>query len=398
MKNTMRLVAAILAVLLLCSLAACKEKQADAADNWVFASVSAGGTNTLTDQAYYYCTLSDKLMLADIKTGTSVVLCAKAGCQHKSEECEARMPMMANMFFWNEHLYYFQTNTQDSFLYRRNATGTGMETVCPIAEKHIDGKKVVQIERFAVAGKYLYFVAMVGDIVEDDYGVQSVQDILHYIGRIDLETGKEETVLEVKIEKQYESLILYGACSDGVVFGHMEGIDVEYGDPGFYDAVKQMQISLKRWDGKTGEVTTLFQENSEKCPGVQMIDKGKMFLTVPGDAGVDTFVYDLNTKKQTFAFKSSAWYWGGGYALRLDESNNTWYLYDLNDGKLLPYELADQCVFVQQTSDKGVVVWQSDCGEDGSEIWFYYIAYESLADGLQKTDMLYLFANKQGVF
>lgn len=70
----MRLVAAILAVLLLCSLAACKEKQADAADNWVFASVSAGGTNTLTDQAYYYCTLSDKLMLADIKTGTSVVL------------------------------------------------------------------------------------------------------------------------------------------------------------------------------------------------------------------------------------------------------------------------------------------------------------------------------------
>ena len=202
MKNTTRLVIAILAALLLCSLTACKEETIDTVDDWVFASASAGGTNTLTDQGYYYCTVSSTLMLADLKTGTSVVLCAKTGCQHKSEECEAQMPMMSNMFFWNEHLYYFQLDTIDSFLYRRNATGTEMETVCSIAEKYIDGQKVVQIDRFAVTGKYLYFAATIGEMVEDEYGAQSVQATLDYIGRIDLETGKEETILEEKIEKE----------------------------------------------------------------------------------------------------------------------------------------------------------------------------------------------------
>ena len=217
---------------------------------------------------------------------------------------------------------------------------------------------------------------------------------MDYIGRIDLETGKEETVLEEKIEKEYESLILYGACSNGVVFGHMEGIDAEYGDPGFYDAVNQMQISLKRWDGKTGKVTTLFQESSKKCPGIQMIDKGKMFMTVPGEAGVDTYIYDLNTQKQTFAFKGSAWHWGGGYALRPDDSNNTWHLYDLHNDKILSYELADQCLFPEQLSEQGVVVWM-DSETEETERSFYYIAYESLTDGLQKADMLFLFDGMQ---
>jgi hypothetical protein len=298
--------------------------------------------------------------------------------------------MMSNMFFWNEHLYYFQLDTIDSFLYRRNATGTQMETVCPIAENYIDGQKVVQIDRFAVTGKYLYFVATIGEMVEDEYGTQSVQATLAYVGRIDLETGKEETILEEKIEKEYEALVLYGACSNSVVFAHMEGVDVEFGNPGFYDAVNQMQISLKCWDGKTGKVATLFQENSKKCPGIQMIDKGKMFMTVPGDAGVDTYVYDLSTRKQTFAFKGSAWYWGGGYALCLDESNNTWHLYDLHNDKILTYELAEQCLFPEQMSDQGVVVWTNSESEE-TDCRFYYIAYESLADGLQKADMLYLF-------
>ena len=160
--------------------------------------------------------------------------------------------------------------------------------------------------------------------------------------------------------------------------------------------MKQMQISTKLWNGKTGKITTLFEEKNEKSLAVKMVEDGKIYVVDPSN--MNTYAYDLKTKEQSLLYQGYAWFWGGGYALRQDESTNEWHVYDLSDDKLLTYELEDQCLFVQQTSDKGVVVWQSDCGEDGSEIWFYYITYESLADGLQTSDMLFLFANRQGVF
>lgn len=401
MKLTKNLLAVILAIVAICNMVACSavpsdEVPAEAEGDWAFAVNNVANAGVLTEQAYYYLSQRGVLTLADLKTGTGITLCSRTGCQHKTPDCEANLPLITKLFFWNGYLYYFEMSALDSYLYRRDATGAQEEKVCPISKKFVDEKKAVDITSFVVAGKYLYFVATVGDMVEDEYGVLSVKETIHYIGRIDLETGKEESILEEKLEKQYESLTLYGASSNSVLFCHMEGMDVSYGDPGWTDAMKQMQISTKLWNGKTGKITTLFEEKNEKSLAVKMVEDGKIYVVDPSN--MNTYAYDLKTKEQSLLYQGYAWFWGGGYALRQDESTNEWHVYDLSDDKLLTYELEDQCLFVQQTSDKGVVVWQSDCGEDGSEIWFYYITYESLADGLQTSDMLFLFANRQGVF
>lgn len=409
MKKIKRSLALLLVVLCICCFSGCDGGQNDAALDhtaWVFAQDHTR-TGALSTEGFYYCALPGLLNYIDFSTGSNVVLCSQPGCDHKEEECDAYFSLLSTMFFWNDHLYYIDSDNYGTYLYRRNAAGAEDETVGQIGKKYTEDKKAVNVSEFAVTDGYFYYVAVVANSVRDDNGVYSLQDELHYIARIDLASGKEELFFEEAIDKYYESLILYAAQNDGALFLHLEGLDVEYGDPNFQqDMLSKRTMILKCWNGGNGETATLFEKTNAMCAGIFMVADGKVYFAVPQnsdapDAGY-TYAYDLQTEEEYLVCEDIPKYLGGGYALLIDEETKGWYIYDLRNDKKLPNELATEQIFITQMSDEGFILgWKTASETDPSgalEVRNYYVVYNALEDGLQVEDMQYLYTEKQGIF
>ena len=391
-----KLFALILAVLMLCSLAACSEEPAVSGDDhsdwvWVRDYITYGA---LSDTGYYYAHGSI-LHYFDFVANASTVLCYNAGCLHEDNQCDAYMFAMGNrpMYFFDDRLYYFSQT--EPTLYSRNATGIDLKKIGTMGAKYIEEQKAVTIGNCAVAGGYLYYEAAIfAQVIEN--GVSTTKVERECIGRINLASGKDEIIIEEMHDKQNEKLILCAARENGVLLNRWEGMEeMDRNDPAFSESLGKIPVTLEQWNGETGETTVLFRKTMNECSGIKMVSGGKVYYKSLSGSEADggfTYSYDLRTgKEETACPHRTRWHLGGAYVQCNDLEGNV-FLYDMSAGKTLPYEL-NRAANVYNVSDKGYVMQLTVETEEGgpSERRFYYVTLDSLADGLQEADLQYMY-------
>jgi len=390
MKTVKRIFTCLLLFCLLCGLSACS-KQAGTGSDWVWAYNQRGA---FSDKGYYFLA-SGFLRFVDTASGVSVCLCSKAGCLHdqepdhrKSESCEARLigsTMLTPLFFCNDNLYYILRDQYGSHLYRRDATGANLETVATLGEKYIEDQQDVTVYAYAVADGFLYYSADVDGSVRTGDGRNMVQWISNYLGRLDLQTGKEEILLD-----KSDVYITLCAVKGNEALFHTAGIpDAAYDDPNYRQLRLKMPAKLQHWDGTKGHVRTLFEKTVQEFPGVNIVDNDKLYYTSSSESASGVYTYDLHTNKLEAVQLDSLRHMGNGYALRRDTDKEQWQLYDLNTKKELFNALSNEGFVVMTISDEGFAIKRTvEDDNTGDQQLYSYVKYVSLADGLQEQDLM----------
>ena len=394
MKYTKRITALLLALLLSLGLTACgKDPSGSAKGIWVGANEYEG---TFSDQGYYYVPWNQQgatLSYLDISTGTSVILCTKAGCRHTNQYCEAYFPpdffyTSGGICFWDGSLYYIDSGTTFE-LVRCNATFTDQTVIGTLGDQYIEDKKWVNPKNFARFENFWYYCAEINGSVWDEATQQrTTKRVLDYIGRIDLRTGKEE----ILIEDRDNTLDLHAVKNDALVFSARGIPDADIQDRDAYrEQLKNLPFVFQRWDAQTGQVSTLFEKYN--C-GVKGVYNDKLYYNGRANDILNQYTYDLNTGEDAlFLDQESMWFWSGGYAQCKDsESNEDWHILELQSGKKLPIDIEGFLGF-QCGSEQGCILWQSVEPADGgpTEHRVYYVPYTALADGLQEADLMHVY-------
>ena len=408
MNYTKRITALILALFSLLGLTACgqdpsanTEGGSTDGQKWVSAGRYEG---TFSDEGYYYIpeNQSSNLHYFDIATGATTVLCTKAGCEHKGVTCEAHITGLyhkwGGMCFWNGSLYYLDQPSADPIkLIRCNATGTEREVIGFLGGKYIEDQKVVITQNFARAGSFWYYCADVqGSVWDEETQRWNNERVLSYISRIDLRTGKEEILIE---EEEHE-LDFYAAQEDAALFTVQGKMDVDNRDPDYQEKLSKTPILLKCWDGKTGQVSTLFEKNRREIGTIRCVYGDKVYYTVTVNSTVNQYKYnqytfDLNTGEHAlFSEISTIAFWTGGYAKCKDSLNDTeWYILELESGKKLPIDIAEGGVNFECGTAQGCILrWTVTGGLHR----VCYVPYTALSDGLQEADLMQIYTWKNG--
>lgn len=367
---------------------------------WVSETVWKGA---LSEQGYYYG--SQILSYCDFATEQHAVLCGKAGCKHEGEECDAYTGSAfgTNMFFGDGYLYYLQHSYDGQHLYRRDATGAAMVSIGTPGQHYIKQQKSVDIDHLTLADGYLFYRGRVGT----DTGTTVTLDI-EFIARMNLATGKEEILVEVQMESPGDHLRLCAVRGSGVIYSRYVTPTIDLDDPDRLDAVKQTPHTLYLWSEATGESAVLLEKTIEKFSQVRGVSGGKVFystLTTPDSA--DLYAYDLATGKDEHWISGRMWHLGGGYSLRQQEDGEGYDLINLLTKKTLPNalnEISNGGVgYIRCASDKGLIIqWYGEelrKENEGDEYGYRdqhhdYITYVSLADGLQKEDLIPILADE----
>lgn len=407
MKYRKRTAALLLTLLFCMGLTACGEERpeggGDNGQTWVGANENAGA---FSDQGYYYLPTNQQSNLSylDISTGLTTVLCSKAGCQHNSEEvCEAFVIPSSvfgegGMCFWNDSLYYLSLTGYGIDLVRRNATGTDMAVIGTLGDKYIADQKSVQTKVFAQVAHFWYYYAEVdGSVWNENAQQYESKQVLSYISRIDLRTGKEEILIE-----ETDTLNFYAAKNDAVLFSTLKRPDADILDRDAYrEQLAECPVVLKRWDAQTGQVTTLLEKAHSEFTGLQGVFDGKLYYYGTVDFKTNLYIYDLETGEDALlADRESMWFWSGGYAYCRDqETNGDWYILELKSGKKLPNEIETGSIRFTSGSDHGCILALTVQPGDGSpkEHRMCYVSYAALADGLQEADLMNFYTWRNSV-
>lgn len=401
MKCIPRALLAILIVVLLLPLAACGEKT-DSPGAWIPANQQKG---CFSDTGYYFIS-GGLLHYADLSNGTTVNLCPKVGCQHDdADTCDGHLGGSGNnMFFWNKGLYYIDQDVYGSHLYRRNADGTALSRVMTLCEDYMEelGQINVVIQRVAAVDGMLYYEASLSTFSSSG-SEQSAEDVASVIRRIDLRTGKEETLLE----DNENSLQLLCARADGFLYSSVKQLHLEdYNSQEDYFAESQKQLCrFYQWNKEDQKSTLLFEKPVSECaPHQNQIGGNKILCatsTYENDVLTYTYyIYDLSTGNYTQMYHGLIDILIAGryrYSRVSMEQRNQWVLEDLESGKQLPcVQFYDgNCnIRLQCTSAKGTVLIRQS--KAGVERIYFYIPTEALADGLQLEDCLDFYTENAG--
>ena len=403
-----RLLAILLILSILCIFSACGEN-ANTGNNgdWVWALDYREGA--LSEQCYYHLKGRGFLYCSDISNGECIILCSNVGCDHEDPEtCDGFLARRADgeMFFWDDHLYYFADDGYGMYLYRRSATGTQEVKIAAIGEKYIKEKKTISAGKPILFQGYLYYMLSVSDSVfSEKLGMQTSLRVAESICRMDLDTGMEEVLYEEQIEFQNESVRLFAAGKEGVLFSHLAGLDMETSEPDYLEKSLQRSHSLMKWNEETRDVSTVFQKNVETCVGINMLYDGKVYYrvrkVVDGKSLMyPTYSYDLATGKDELVCEVNLWHIGGGYAVCYYTDKSVG-LFDLQAKKELPYILEDpaqSATTLLAMTEKGCVInWPGRLKKENEEdrfgytpLYTAYISYSSLENGLQQDDVVIL--------
>ena len=362
--------------------------------DWVWV-MNAYPDGALSEVGYYYLGANGMLSYADLAVEGSVILCSNAGCTHKNESCEAFVSNTGHnpMFFRNDKIYYVENNS----LYLRNEDGTGLRKVSDVGMKYLKDQKSLHYRSFAVAENFLYMNVRVNSIVPDPAtGGKKVSNELNSIFRIDLRTGKEEVLVEQKVQNGLDNLTLCAVHPDAVLFSKQTGIDVSKDDPKYDEKINQIQVSLEYYHIGTQRTKKLFQKSFLECSSFIAVANGKVYYitrsyTQQNDSGY-CYAYDLQTDTDELVCKESFLYLGKNYCLKADRDTDIWYVFNLETREKLPCEY-QKSMLVRSMSDAGFVLYRLMEEEDGSRLLVYdYIPYTALSDGLQEGDMKPLYS------
>ena len=366
---------------------------------WIF-----GGTLSIpfTDTGLYHW-YHGYLCYADINEGTSVFLCSKPDCLHYHSDnrdaieiCEAGIPFAYNLtplYFWNDHIYYICTDSYGAQLYRRNAIGGDEIQVGSLGSKYTKQQQFITISRHVRVDQFIYYSASVCASVLTEDNVYVTKDVGYYLGRINLETGTEEILLE----KTDLILTLWAAQSGAVLYG-TEGIgELDLLDPNAATEHLSQPTTLEILDVETGNNHTLLTKTFEQFSAVTMVSEGKVYFTSAGQVGqrASTFVYDLNSGEETLFTTDTLKHINGKFALRLNLDAEIWDVMNLQTGATMPIEDVEGSIFVKDVGPEGVLFSVSVRQEDKTKIHYYqYATFDSLEDGIQPSDLKTLYTTK----
>ena len=386
----------VLTLLLLFALAACEKKPDVSKDNhldWTYIQ-SSGNLGAVTEDGCYYIYMG-LLYYTDFVTEKSAVLCARPGCAHKANDidnpCDAEMPLDGMyMFFENDTLYYMG---DENVLYSRDATGGSLKEWGMLAKKYVEEGKGVFVYPLALCNGYLYYEAYIIEPEDIIGGGMSTADATsRCIGRYNIAQKKDEVVILLEDMAYFESVTLYAARENGLIYLYSEGLDPEQNWEKVdakerLEAQKKMPVHIKHLNTATGETTVLFTTTYVECKNVHTLEDGKIYY----GGGNGTIRYDLSTGKVETFYKGefSSSYYGKGYWLRtklLDAKTAEYHIYDMNTGKKLPYELEGNFT-VTNKSAYGLVMLDFVTGI------YSFVSFDSLADGLQEEDLKLLYSN-----
>ena len=414
MKRINQILATFLALLLLCGMVGCGGGSADFTQNSGGTGVIAGDQDwvpvvqrregVITDQGYYYVSNNNFIHFMDTQSGVVTALCSKAGCLHADEpnhrlheKCDAHISGAGGrrtpLCVWNGSLYYLINEAYGPCLYRCDAAGNGQTMVSELGTKYTKDEKVVSDFKYAMADGFWYYYARVDSIVwDEEQFLWTNQTELEYISRIDLATGEEKIITEVR----EDILDLCGARGDAVLFTVTEVSKAKQTDPS--------SITLHRWDEETGNITTVFQKSTDQCSRITRVENGKAYCGTTIDGKTSTYTYDLATGEEEIVFnKTIVNYLGGGYVLRREVDTQEWYVFQMSSEKVLPIELPEGTLSVSCTGNGGCILqWSVDLGGDtgkgysNSEHRECYVSYASLADGLQESDLMRIYTWENG--
>ena len=402
MKNLSRQLTLILSLILCLSLFACRNKPAISSD-WVPAVQQKG---CFSDTGYYFLSSEGLLHYTDLSSGTTVSLCPKVGCHHEdSEICDGRIGGGGkNMFFWSDGLYYLDSDAYGFHLFRRNADGTALSKVLTLCKDYMEELGQVNVViQFAVAvDGLLYYEAELSSFA-DSGSELAAEDVASVIRRIDLRTGKEETLLEDK----ENNLQLLCARTDGFLYSSVKQLHLEdYPTSEDYAAEAGKQMNrFYQWDDSAEEPKLLFEKPVGECAAHQNQIGGNKILcaTTSYENEVLTYTYytyDLATEAYSQMYKGLIDILIAGryrYSRASMQQRDQWVLEDLESGKQLPcVQFYDGNCYIrlQCASAKGTVLTRQSKG--GGERIYFYIPTEALADGLQLEDCLDFYTENAG--
>ena len=402
MKKTM---IAILILSLLLGLAACNTQSETTGTSNVQGTLdhnlwSRAKTNAVafTDTGVYHWCRSGFLCYADIAAGTSVFLCSKPGCLHNKagdwSTCEAHiesaLSSVTPLYFWNNHIYYIGTDSYGTHLCRRNAIGTDEIQVGSLGSKYIQQQQTVRISRHVRVDQFLYYNAIVTGRVETEDHVYTTQVVANYLGRVNLETGTEEILLE---ETEF-TLYLWAAQSGAVLYGTEAIGELDIRDPNAAIERLSQPVTLAILDVETGNTRTLLTKTYEQFIQVDMVSEGKVYyVAVPaaGQGGKETFIYDLNTGEDTLFTTDTLKHINGQFALRHNPDTSLWEVMNLQTGATMPIDV-EGGMFVKGVGPEGVLFSVYVEVDDGTDCTYYqYATFASLEDGIQTSDLTTLY-------
>ena len=404
MKKTM---IAILLLSLLLGLAACNTPPETTGTNnvrgtldhklWIRAKTLS---IPFTDTGFYHWCRPGFLCYADIAAGTSVFLCSKPGCLHNKagdwSTCEAHIESarfsLTPLYFWNNHIYYIGTDSYGTHLCRRNAIGGAEIQVGSLGSKYTQQQQTVSISRHVQVDQFLYYNAIVNARVETEDHVHTTQVVANYIGRVNLETGTEEILLE---ETEF-TLYLWAAQSGAVLYGTEDDGGLDIRDPNYATERLSQPVTLAILDVETGNTRTLLTKTFEQFIQVDMVSEGKVYYVAApaaGQGGKDTFIYDLNTGEETLFTTDSLKHINGQLALRLDQDALLWEVMNLQTGATMPIDV-EGAISVKGVGPEGVLFSVFVEMDDGTKCNYYqYATFASLEDGIQPSDLTTLYTD-----
>ena len=401
-----KITALLLALLFVSALTACDTKSDVSQDNhldWVYVAGSAND-GALTENGYYD-RINGVLNYIDLATGKSVVLCQKVGCKHEhgledEERCDAELELTGNrMLFDNDTLYYADRNT----LYSRNATGGELKELGMLAKELVKENKRVTVFISAICNGYLYYSGTISEIEEDKSGsgtsiVKATDD---FIGRYNLSNRKDEILVHQEINNYGQDIQFVAARENGVIYLYEEGIgpaeDWEDVDAKKRLAAQQKTpVYIKHLNLVTGETTTLLSTTFGNTHSVSGVENGKLFYIKSIDGTYELHSYDLATGKDTAFYKEEASpnYYGKGFWLLtkwLDAQGKTAerHIHDANTAKTFPCELSGHFWTMARSAHGMVMLYDNHSTISG----YFFLSYDSLADGLQESDLKFLYSN-----
>ena len=406
MNYTKRITALILALFSLLGLTACgqdpsanTESGSAEGQKWVSAGRYEGA---FSDQGYYY-ERNHILCYLDIATGNTTALCTKAGCLHDQEpsnrlreHCDAYLSgnnfKFGGLCFWNGSMYYINFEKNGLNLFRSDVTWTEHVELGSLGTQYIENKQSITATNYALTEDYWYYSAEVKGSVWDEDALQWTDKlVLSYISRIDLRTGKEEIV----VEEQGNMLELFAAQNDTVLFSTQKMPDTKIGDPASLEQLAKFPILLKRWDGETRQITTLFEKYSSECSKINGFYGGKIYYTVPDSTTQSNqHTFDISTgQDKLFLEQKGVLLWPGGYGRLVNlKPNEGKYLLDLRSGKKLPIDIEGTPGF-ECYAEHGCILRCPVTSADGeaTEFRLCYVPYTALSDGLQEADLMQIY-------
>lgn len=368
--------------------------------DWIWASNENGA---FSDVGYYYLTSEGFLYFLDMENGLSVCLCSKAGCLHdkeedtlKQEECEAKITGLGSLtpvFCWDDGLFYVEADAYGTHLYRRNSDGSGLTKVSTLGSKYTKEQKSVELFSFVIADGCLYYDAEVNSIVQDETGAGVVQRELCYIGRANLQTGKDETLFS----DTDNYLSLCAAAKDAVLVLSTGQPDLAFDDPQYAEAILDETARLLFWNGAAGESAEVFRKTIRQCANITLVEGGYVFYKGSVKESAATYRYDLRTGAEEKVSDSAIRHINSKYALRMDNAGN-WQIYDFQAKGFLPNGFSEDSLTIGTVSEDGFILLRGIReGNSIKERIYCYVTFKALEDGLQEADLMPFYTRQNTV-